>query len=356
MKITITIILIIIGIAVIAGLAYYGWGFVRELLFVSEESPVGVTDESPTVLRQVFQNPAINYWLGYYIDFEGNIIKVGGSEEEVVGRVNAAPILSVLPSQSGIEAVVAFGNPHNPQFSVFNASTTEWRPLGPETRAIAWSPDGLRLASIESINGVTSIFTSGANGNKGNKIMDISLVDVGLEWIYENKILITEKPSALLTGSIWVIDVKNKTIQLAAEAKGLILKQHQNKGIMFSVVDGFPLIELKTTDKDLPTIRLPFITLPEKCTIGDTNLYCAAPVNITDKILLPDDYLKKKFYSDDVIYEYALDKKSIRTIFRLSQDSAIDAINLKIIGDKLFFINRYDNYVYSIDLESADLE
>ena len=116
------------------------------------------------------------------------------------------------------------------------------------------------------------------------------------------------------------------------------------------------MIELKPTDKDLPTIRLPFITLPEKCTIGDTNLYCAAPVNITDKILLPDDYLKKKFYSDDVIYEYALDKKSIRTIFRLSQDSAIDAINLKIIGDKLFFINRYDNYVYSIDLESADLE
>lgn len=354
MKNIIVVIIAVIGIAIIAGLIYFGWGFIRDFFSAGEEQPAAAP-EAALGPNPFFQNQALQYWFEgktpYYLDAEGKIIRQNGSDEKEVGTVNAAPILSALPSPDGRSVIVSFGNPQNPQFSVFSASTTSWRSLAPETKAVAWSTDGAAIASIEDINGVISIFTSNADGTKRVKIMDINVIDAGLEWISGNTMLLTEKSSALLNNSLWLVDVKNKTVQLAARALGLTFKTFQNRGLMFSASGQTKTLELKSADGSQRITALPFVTLPEKCTIYSLAVYCAVPSNLFGHEILPDDYLKGKFYSEDDIYKYDPENGLLETIYVSSPNSApIDAVNLKINGKKLFFLNRYDGYVYAVDL------
>jgi len=353
---TVTIIAII-GVVAVAGAAYFGWNFLRgEQTQLTEQSSQQITAETNKKdPEQVFKNPAIDYWLApseaegftaYYVNFDGQIIKTG-KEEEKIGEINVSPVLSILPSPNGNEIIASFGNPQNPQFSIFNASTTEWRPLAPETKTAVWSPDGSRIAAIEAGNTI-SIYTYNSSGNNKTKITDVALFDAILYWPSKNLILIAEKPSSTLIGNLWTVNVSEKTIQLAVSATGLMFNPFQEKGFMFSSEKG---LEMRSADARQTIEQFPFFSLPNKCVAEDKAAYCALITNALNKYDIPDDYLKKKLYSDDMIVKYNFEDKTLETILNRNTDFSIDATNLKINGDKLFFINRYDNNVYSITLK-----
>ncbi len=65
--------------------------------------------------------------------------------------------------------------------------------------------------------------------------------------------------------------------------------------------------------------------------------------------VLPDDYLKRAVYSNDFIYELDLEKNALLPVFEENKQP-IDAINFELLGNKLFFINRYDNRLYQLEL------
>ncbi len=95
--------------------------------------------------------------------------------------------------------------------------------------------------------------------------------------------------------------------------------------------------------------NLDFMTLANKCLISQPKIYCAIPKNIPPRTTLPDDYLKRAVYFDDIFYQIDINQNSFTEIPTASQ-SVIDAVNLKFVGNRLFFINRYDNKVYSLGI------
>jgi len=243
------------------------------------------------------------------------------------------------------------------RFVIFNAAAKIFELLADNISAIDFSPDAKKIAYLEAATStaVSNLVIKDLVGAKPKttKILSFNQKDFGLQWISPEKIILFPKPSSFYASSVWLVDIKNKTLApLASEIYGLIIKYSASGkiGLEFSSQTYGTIYKLNLIDdKGAIKANLDFTTLPEKCLVSEPQIYCAIPKNIPNKTILPDDYLKKAVYFDDLFYQININENSSLEIFE-SSDSAIDAINLKLIDGKLLFINRYDNKLYGLEL------
>ena len=141
-------------------------------------------------------------------------------------------------------------------------------------------------------------------------------------------------------------------IKLFANSFGLMLKWPigGDSGLLFnSAKNQISLIDSNAKKK----ADIEILTLPDKCFINSTMIYCAVMQNYSDvlpKPALPDDYFKKAFYSVDKIYAIGITDNSSEIILSNEELPIVDAVNLSLSGNNLLFINRYDDKVYSLEL------
>lgn len=185
----------------------------------------------------------------------------------------------------------------------------------------------------------------------------LNLLDIRAVSYAPGKTFIIEKPSALIPSSIGEFNTKTKALTLIAEKElGLMMQWFMNGrwALRFSVnqarVPALVFIDTATREK----IPLYFKTLPAKCTIAGKSpiVYCGVPLEIPPGIILPDDYLKKKFYSRDRIITIDMHGARVKEL-PIASDSPLDIYNPAVIHNALFFINRYDEKIYTLPL-SAD--
>ena len=80
-------------------------------------------------------------------------------------------------------------------------------------------------------------------------------------------------------------------------------------------------------------------------------MVCAIPrdKNALDNNSLPDAYLKKALFTSDDFFEINVSTGEFKSVF--SDDTKnLDADDVKIFNQSVFFINRYDKKVYSVAL------
>ena len=69
-------------------------------------------------------------------------------------------------------------------------------------------------------------------------------------------------------------------------------------------------------------------------------------------VLLPDDYLKRKVYTEDDFYVW--ERSGNRLVpLRIKSAAPIDADHLTVMKKKLLFINRYDQKLYQFAMPSS---
>ena len=198
----------------------------------------------------------------------------------------------------------------------------------------------------------------GGAKQKTSKILSFNQKDFNLEWILPQTVVLTSKPSAYSKSSAWSIDIKNKTFKPLSliDLSGLTInwsvdgRTDGKLGLQFNS-GGSEAKNFLTliNEKGEKRANLSFLTMPDKCYFSNPQIYCAVPSEIPEKTVLPDDYLKKAFYSNDFIYQIDIDKNSFTAILNAGNPT-IDAVKLRFIDGKLFFINRYDNKLYELVL------
>ena len=161
------------------------------------------------------------------------------------------------------------------------------------------------------------------------------------------------KPSSSINSDIWEINLKTKALKIFASDKGLMVNfaKDNSIGLKFSVNERREGTLRLIGNSGAIMANLNFLTLSDKCSVNLSKIYCAVPqsYNMIKEPVLPDDYLKRAVYSNDFIYELDLEKNELLPVFEENKQP-IDAMNLELIGDKLFFINRYDNRLYRLEL------
>lgn len=354
------------------------------------ETGVGTT---PNYEGQKFSVVAENKALDFFVNKDasvvliqpdGQIMKVqGGQASSLSSSLISNPVAAHF-SYDGKKILVVFGDRLNPETSVFDVTSKTWRPLPAKIQSPSWSPINYQIAYLGERNGSGAIFTldtTQANGTP-QEIIKIGVQDARLRWIAQNQIILSDKGSVLADGSVWSLNIKNKTLtpilidnsgldSIWGNEYGLVFTAKENqRGGMLNLFDalGNPLHEMS------------FLTLPSKCafdietittpikgpaststkkTISQATsttainkiLYCAIPrnVEVLKAAALPDSYLRKELFTEDEFYRVNLsDGKT--DVVPLENTVSLDAINLKVFNNALFFINRLDEKLYSASL------
>lgn len=322
-------------------------------------------------LRVISGQPVFDYWLAtpatstlpaeiFYFNEAGQILKANPpageaarrNGDEVIVQETIENLQQVKSRRDGGMVLVKFGNPAAPQFRIFDVGKKTWQQLDGITAA-DFSPDNSKIAYL-GVNGDLMIKDLVGAKPKITKIIAINQKDFDIFWTTADKIVLTPKPSYLTEGHIWSVDIKAKTLDFLASEHGLMIgwANDGRLGIKFAVSDSgrdshSTLIDAKGVDK----ANFDFLALPDKCFFPKPKIYCAVPRfhNAIRDPLLPDDYLKRAVYYKDFIYQIDVDANSFEPLYD-SVEPAIDARRLNLNGNELFFINRYDNKIYSLDL------
>lgn len=395
MKKTLIIIGIVLGVAVMGAGVYFAWKKSKEILtppplgqkpiVQNQNLPVAGGSESQQAqaakLVALSDQPIFDYWIYepaatstpissksmsstssapiilrqpeiFYIKEDGQILKVKDGEDEIISAGLINNLQSVESSTDGKMVLVKYGNLVNPAFSLFNVETKVWQAL-PNISAVAFSPDAKQIAYFEKASGNLMIKDLFGAKPKTTKVLPLNQRDFGLGWILPEKILLVPKPSFDYESQIWVVGLKNKTLNSLVSGRGLMVNWS---------ADGKMGIRFRTTEARVPELglvndggatiaNLDFTTLPDKCLVGQLKIYCAIPGshNSLQEPLLPDDYLKKAVYFKDFIYSIDVAKNSFESIYSQNEPT-IDATHLSLAGNQLLFINRYDNKLYGLDI------
>lgn len=317
------------------------------------------TGATPT-LTKISENPVFDYWVDlqtqeiYYLNPDGQVFsaKKGADLQITQQKLSALNFIELSPS--GQRVLAAFGDPRLPQWGIFDTIDKAWRPLPDNILNATWAGDSNTLIGfIKNDNNINLSTVGLTQGQPTYKILvkDLRLQDISVNLLTPNNLIISEKPSSDYPGRVWNLNTKDLSIhQLFSPENGLTLKTSRDKKMMFvfSKSGGFRMLNAATLSLTTP---VPFSTLPSKCSPDSTTIYCFVPADDGFKNAnLPDDYFKQKIHTQDTLYKIDIGSDDVSLIPLSLNTGAIDAKNPLVNSGMLYFINQYDNSLYSLNL------
>ncbi len=317
----------------------------------------------------------------------GEIVRVSGRDKTILSGAPIGDLVRASFSPDGKKVLASFGSPFEPQTSVFDIESKTWSPLPGTLISPVWSPAEQRIAYLSSGKDA-ALFTLDLKDPKARpvQIFKINILDADLKWVSARQILVADKPSAFVAGSLWVIDPVQKAIKPALQDwLGLDVNWNGPYGFGLALLGGNnnKSGKLRLLDVAGNTLEdLSFLTLPEKCSffeaaassspasvasgtssstggktassspaLATPYLICAVPRDSRALTLasLPDAYLQKAIFTADDLYVVDLKDGGVNGI-SLEQAPTWDATDLKVFGKNLLFRNRYDDRVYWVSL------
>ncbi len=370
-KKTIIIISIVVGVVALGLGIYFAWNKAQKALVpASNQQPTTNNQQllsaTEPKLKILSKNGAFDYWIAnststksiFYISNNGNIFKINGDREEIISNdlIENLQLIKVSPDNKMV--LIKSGRQGTFHINIFNSEKNIWQPALLGISVADFSPDGKKIAYLTNsdLKQADLMIKDLVNAKqKPEKIISINQQDFDLKWIENNAILLVPKPSFDFSSEIWKINIKTKTLLKLMSDKGMMVgwSKFGDLGLKFSAAANnsynFSLIDNSGVDK----AAFKFLTFPDKCLIsGPSQIYCAVPRNqdVFSRLVFPDDYLKRGVYFQDGIYQIDLAQNKFQTLFQ-EESPLIDAVNLKISGNRLLFINRYDNRLYSLAIQ-----
>jgi hypothetical protein len=236
------------------------------------------------------------------------------------------------------------------QSVLFNIPANVAMPLDGRIRAIAWSPDGKRIAYHwrDDAEGESAIFTSAPDLSGRRLVMPIQMLAVQIFWLDENRLLIAEKPTPGIQPLVILRNLGNNTSRIVLNNKfGVsLLPSPDGDKILVSYAlnaEGTHIMTEILISEGEHLGTPPFATLAEKCAWGadSETIYCAVPAFLPDGGL-PFSYWTGAVASNDLFAVYKFTTEEIRQITQGPIN--VDAVDLVVSGaeDAFAFINRLD--------------
>ena len=221
---------------------------------------------------------------------------------------------------------------------------------------VTLSPDKSKFFYItENANTVTGTVHSFGDTKK-TQIFSSPFTEWLSQWVNPTQIFLTTKASYAAEGSLFSLNVTTGTLTkvfggvmgfttLANNTGTRVLySTAQDQGPKLSVLD--PIAH--------KSITTPFYTLPEKCvwSADGATAYCAVPTAITGS-QYPDVWYQGQVSFDDKFVKIDTSTGNAITIADSTTETSVDATHLFINSDesKLFFINKKDSTLWSLDLK-----
>ncbi|MDP2629487.1 MAG: hypothetical protein Q8P45_02170 [Candidatus Harrisonbacteria bacterium] len=233
-----------------------------------------------------------------------------------------------------------------------------------ETREKIRLPIGIRSA-VWSGSDLEILFFSEANqGGGGINIFNIdtlrsrvALAFQGYDFLLQSGAdglaYLISRASRFSPGELWQLSSNYTSLSKVEEKPGLMVafSPYDSSRLVFSNSSLPKSAELIHISASGVRRSLDFVTLPSKCAfVEDGDFACAVPSESAKNY--PDEYLQGGAYTNDRLVFIDGRSGQQTTLFSSKEENSflLDAKELKIVGERLYFINRYDQRLYSIDL------
>jgi hypothetical protein len=319
------------------------------------------TPSETYVLKKISDSPATAFWIAkesggvFYLTNEGHVVSAKDEADEVISTQVVNEINRIEASPTGEKALVLFGALHSPQWAIFDTVDAVWRPLPAGLSNVTWGASDIGIVATQKSGSNNALYFINLTKNPYDyKLLakDFKFNGVQLSIKSAEELYIAEQPSGLVQSRVWQLNLKTNALTLLLNPEnGLMINWGSAKDILFkfSSPSSFTILNRSLG------ITQPFthITLPQKCDGAAGVAFCFIPKDtnlFTNTYTMPDDYLMKRIYSSDDVYK--LDLLTGEDALILKGESSgtpyIDATSVKSRGSSVYFINRYDNYVYAI--------
>lgn len=333
------------------------------------------------------QNPVLDYFVDAQnnitaIEPTGVIFSVSNGQSTVINSSTLAGIISAHFSYDGKKIVVSYGDPANPQGTIFDVTTQAWTALPQGMQSPQWSPaDNYQIAYLApTASGKLDLATINAAALKTapSVLLALAANDFTLQWPSQGEFILSDKPTSQNAGSIWAFNSKTITLTpLVYETPGAEGIWSSNTAIPYGLVffndasgQGNAL-QLQAISGSLPTQPLSFSTLPSKCTFNTElmaaatstatstsaaatstpylALYCGIPRSTSgfSSARLPDDYNTMALFTSDDIYKINTATGETQSLWSDGTQN-MDVSDMKFFNNALFFVNRYDSKLYGL--------
>ncbi|MFA6355162.1 MAG: hypothetical protein WCW65_01930 [Candidatus Paceibacterota bacterium] len=221
--------------------------------------------------------------------------------------------------------------------------------------AISLSPNKTQFFSIiKNVNGVTGT-TNSFDETKTTQVFTSAFSEWLPQWVTDKNIYLTTKPSYLAPGGVYILNITNGTLsKIFGGIDGLTTLADNDGGFILYNASLNIGPKLNVFDvKNHTSVDLGVYGLPEKCTWSTDNIdvYCALPNTITGTEY-PDYWYQGLVSFTDYFVKINTKTKNITTIANSQDEVPVDATNLFLNKgeDKLFFTNKKDSTLWSLDL------
>jgi hypothetical protein len=355
------ILIAIAGLLMVGGLIWY-------LIFGAQQAAAPTGGAGFTVpgqnfpqgkLKAISNGPVISAHLNnnkvFFYDFSGELWQFNNGATEVVNQQPIKNLAAVIWKNTNYIIKAGIGQSDiNYLSSDINSSSVN--NLKNDIKAIAFSPDAKKIVyQIADNSKINALFTSNQDGGSQKTLVNpLKLRDIILNWPKTNQISLTSKPSGLIPGSVWGLDTRNLSfIKLLDGFFGLeTLWSPDGNSFIFSYTDQNGRDpKLAFFDKKGNAKIINISTLVDKCVWANDsiNIFCAVPKIWPDSAILPDDYYKNVFSTNDEIWK-------INTETEAKDLMASGLVNVdNLIADEnennLIFISRGNQFLYQLNLK-----
>ena len=325
------ILVVVIGLVIIGGLVWYF--ILKPSAPAAPASSVDFTVpgqiKSETNIRVLSKGPVISarsddYGILWYYDYSGQLWQWSA---DGVGENFSDSGDSVAMNQLPIE----------------NLAEIIWPKVS--------SPDGKKIVYQKN----NSLFTSDPSGkNQKTLISDLKLKDIILKWPNANKIALASKPSGLVAGGLWFLDVRNLgIIKIIGDFFGLeMLFPQSGNSFIYSYADqNGKNLTLAVYDKNGNQKTINNIsTLVDKCVWAKDliSVYCAVPKSWPDFAILPDDYYKNAFSTNDDVWKINTETGE-KTLVVKNIGNISNLLLIENENPSLFFILKESQFLYKLN-------
>lgn len=226
--------------------------------------------------------------------------------------------------------------------------------LPPNILDVSISPDKTKFFYLTKNSGGVSGTIRSFKDTKKTLVFNSSLTELLSQWVADQKIYLTTKAASSVEGDLFSLNTSTGVLsKVFGGVRGLTTLANKDGSLVLYNASTSSSSQLGIFNvKTHTTKNLNLEGLPEKCVWADTLIYCAIPNNMTAG-QYPDIWYKGlTSFSDSFMLIDTL-TGSATTIANSTSETPIDGTHLFIskAGDQLFFINKKDSTLWSLDLK-----
>lgn len=281
----------------------------------------------------------------YKVDFSGTQEKI--SNITIVGLADA--IWSPMRDRASVFYVDS-----EILKSFLHLSTSSVTSLPRDIKSFSWSPDGKQFAYLIQNVDHLELIISDASSKTNKHPFSTPILDAQITWISPDTIAFQTAPSGKASGFVFLYSLKNGTFRKflgplsglttrwSPDGAHVLVGSTHNQGHQPSL----SLYDLAGNQNQ----QFDFTTLPDKCAwISAKEFDCAIPSSFPSNAVLPDDYLRGEFATQDHILSFNLDTTDSAIVF---SGGAFTMSDLSVTNKKdyLIFVNRTDGTLWRLKL------